>query len=150
MTSSNITLTLPSHAWHIFRKSHQRIFRYSYFSNDNNQKCVPGGKTLPPYTLWVLKNSRYHHTIVDICIKELYFLLLHFVQLENKFEELNRGEFWINSYAFLWNWQISAQRPNQQTSESLNSTRTSAQLSSLLTSPPHREFHISIFQFNWM
>ena len=66
MTSSNVTLTLLSHAWHIFREIHQRIFRYSYFSNDSNQKCAPGGKILPPYTLWVLNNyNRYYYILND-------------------------------------------------------------------------------------
>ena len=59
MTSSIITLTIPDSVWHISRKRHQRILRYSYFPQDSDYKYASGGRKIPSWALWVLNNSSF-------------------------------------------------------------------------------------------
>ena len=65
MTSSIITLTILDSVWHISRKSHQRILRYSHFPQDSDQKYASGGRKIPPWALWVLiHDMAYYDTSI--------------------------------------------------------------------------------------
>ena len=64
MTSSIITLTILDYVWHIPRKSHQRILRYSHFPQDSDLEYASGGRKI---SLWAIEHYYYYY--------EFYILL---------------------------------------------------------------------------